>query len=95
MEIPSDLESSVRHLKGFLQNNPDKAPEIATSHYRQCKKLEIENAKLAEESRKLKVDRKILLKCCEKLAKENIRLKYPQSHQTPSLSELINSKGAS
>lgn len=92
MEITSDIDSSVDHLKGFLQKNPAQAAEIASNHYRKWKKLEIENAKLAEQNRQLKVDNKRLLRYCQKWATENIRLKYPQSHQTPSLSELLNSK---
>jgi len=92
MEINSDLESGEMHLNSYLQNNPDKATEIASGHYREWKKLEIENAKLTEQNQRLKIDNKRLLRYCQKWATENIRLKYPQSHQTPSLSELLNSK---
>jgi len=80
------------HLNSYLQNNPDKATEIASGHYREWKKLEVENAELTEQNRQLKADCKRLLKCCEKLAKENITFKYPQSSKTVSLSELLNSK---
>ena len=99
MALTSDPKSPTDCLKDYLEKNPGEALRVAISHHQRWSTLETENAKLeiqsaqqTKQNQQLKAENSLLVKRCERLAKENHQLKYSKSPKPTSLSQLLNSK---